>query len=114
MTDTSTTTTVQQDTADVEPQELELVTEPEPFLRIVGTYPLADGRVQTVELSMDPGDGEELGVVDDHGATRSWLTDFCVEVIAELRRTPAPSGVVVLGAAAPSSPATGDDTAGVR
>ncbi len=81
----------------------ESVVEPVPFVRIVGSYPVADGRVETVTLELNlPDDGDEAVVEYEPGdptAVKSWITDFCTELIREMRRAPAPAVIVLDGQA---------------
>lgn len=80
--------------------DLEVAFDPEPFLKITGTFPEPDGRVSTVHLEMNIGD-QDLAEVDDEGEdggpVRSWFTDFVTAVIASMRRQPGTPALMLTG-----------------
>ena len=85
-------TTTPPDTGDL----TELGGEQAPFLRITGTYPAQDGRVQTVQLEINVGDGYDLaGTTDDGGSAKGWFIDLCTFIIDAMRRAPHPPAMVV-------------------
>jgi hypothetical protein len=86
-----------------------------PFLRITGRYPVGDGgNYQVVELEINLRDDDTVGEYDPAGAgaAKSWLTDLCLKTIAELRRPPAPTGILLTGAAAREVFGHADDCGG--
>lgn len=73
--------------------------DPQPFLRITATYPSAEGRVQTVDVSLNLRDDDAVLEVDDDepdstGAITSWLNSFAVDVIAAMRERRIPAVVL--------------------
>lgn len=73
--------------------------DPQPFLRITATYPSADGRVQTVDVSLNLRDEDPVVEVDDDepdgtGAITSWLNSFASDVIAAMRERQLPAIVL--------------------
>jgi len=60
-----------------------------PFLRITASYPVVSGSPEhvTVEMNLDDGPlGEEdQPVGDGSGGVKSWFTDFCTNIVRELR-----------------------------
>lgn len=71
---------------------------PTPFLRITGTFPAPDDRVEQVCLEMNLGPDQTMGDIDPDtgGAVTSWFTDFCTQVITSLRRTPDAAKTIVI------------------
>lgn len=81
-------------------EDLEVISPP--FLRISASYPVGDDRFETIVLELNP--PEELGELDadqdpaEMPAVKSWFTDFCTQVLRELRQPPVPGVVVLSGA----------------
>lgn len=75
--------------------------DPAPFLRITGTWPAVEGRVETVQLEMNLGDGDELAGGGDLGAAKSWFIDLCTCVIAAMRRSPAADAIALASTGVP-------------
>lgn len=88
-----------------------------PFLKITGRYP--DGEsFQSVELEINLCEDDEVGEYDpaaagDATAAKSWLITLCKEVIASLRRPPAPAAIVLSPGAVQKTTGRDLDPAGV-
>ncbi len=76
---------------------LEEALEPRPFLRIVATYPAEGGRVETVEMQLNPGQEDLVTPGSDDGQVDLWFTNFVTCVISALRRGSVPPTVVMTG-----------------
>lgn len=79
--------------------DLTVAADPAPFLRITATYPVGDGRVQTVDVALNLRDEDPvLEVADeatpDTGVVTSWLGTFVAETIAAMRQRHLPSIVL--------------------
>jgi hypothetical protein len=97
------TDTTEPQTAEIETEEYQEVAAP-PFLRIRATYPAPDDQYHSVDLEINLGDEQTVAYEDtDTGQIRSWLTDFCVQVIGALRYRQAPSTLTVNNAGRPDN-----------
>lgn len=83
------------ETTIVDETETEVAGDPPPFLRITGTYPTTAGLFETIQLELNLGDGDPIADYDtgpqQSTEVTSWITEFCIGVIAEMRRNVSPN-----------------------